>query len=369
VTAHPHAAAACLVLLSSACTGPRRLQGQLQATHDLISQAERNGAYRCAPRELALAKANTEFAELELGQGRLSRAEEHYEIAEPNARAAYDRSPPERCAAGGIVIEGQDQDRDGDGIMDDDDRCPMVAEDFDRVEDEDGCPEDQDSDGDRLSDLRDQCPVEAEDQDGHLDEDGCPETDNDDDGVVDAADRCPNDAEDPDGFQSEDGCPDPDNDTDTIADVQDDCPNELGPVDNQGCPRRYVGVVVASDRIRITQTIFFDFNRATIQSRSFPLLNTVADVLRDFPTVTVEVQGHTDSRGDDAYNLNLSNERATSVRTYLQGRGVAPERMTSRGYGETRPIESNTSTGGRAANRRVEFVRTDQAAQPPQPAP
>lgn len=362
--------ASCLLLALGACSGPRRLQGQLQATHDLIAQAERNGAYRCAPRELALAKANTRFAEIELDEGRLSRAEEHYAIAEPNARAAYDNSPPARCAPRGVVVERPNQDRDGDGIFDDEDRCPTVPEDFDDVEDEDGCPEDQDSDGDRLSDLRDQCPIEPEDADGFLDEDGCPENDNDDDGVVDAADRCPNDPEDPDGFQQDDGCPDNDNDSDTLVDVQDQCPNEIGPVDNQGCPRRYVGVVVASDRIRINQTIYFDFNRATIQPRSFPILNTVADVLRDFPTITVEIQGHTDSRGNDEYNMNLSNERAAAVRAYLTGRGTAPERMTSRGYGETRPIESNTTTAGRAANRRVEFVRTDQAAQTPQqPAP
>ncbi|MBI2895133.1 MAG: OmpA family protein [Deltaproteobacteria bacterium] len=351
-----------LVVLA-ACTGARRLTGRLQATQDIIVQAERNGAYRCAPRELALAKANVRFAELELDEGRLSRAEDHYAVAEPNARAAYDLSPPARCAPRGIVVERPNQDRDGDGIFDDRDRCPTVPEDFDGVEDEDGCPEDQDTDGDGIADSRDQCPLEPEDQDGYLDDDGCPELDNDADAIADSTDRCPNDPEDPDGFQDEDGCPDTDNDTDSLVDAQDRCPNEIGPVDNEGCPRRYVGVTITTDHIRINQTIHFEFNRAVIKRDSFPILNTVAQVLTDFPTITIEIQGHTDSRGNDDYNMNLSNERAASVRAYLEGRGIAPSRLTSRGYGETRPIESNTTNAGRAANRRVEFVRTDQAAQ------
>src|SRR5690606_16218817 len=195
--------------------------------------------------------------------------------------------------------------------------------------------------------------------DGYQDADGCPEPDNDLDGLVDAADRCPLEPEDMDGHQDADGCPDLDNDGDNIPDTSDRCPNEPGPADEQGCPRVYRDVEVTSTGIVIHQTVYFEFNRAVIRPQSFPLLDTVAQVMRDFPDITVEVQGHTDDRGRDEYNLRLSGERAEAVRQYLIQAGIAAERMTSRGYGESRPIDSNRTAAGRARNRRVEFVRTD----------
>ncbi len=358
--------------LASACTGGAALRGRLQATYDILAQAERNGAYRCAPRELALAKSHGRFVEVELRQGRLSRANEHYAIAEPNARAAYRMSPPERCAPRAVVVERRPApriecvDRDADGLCEDD-RCPDQPENYNGYQDDDGCPDDPDTDGDGIADSRDSCPVEPEDADGYLDDDGCPEPDNDLDRVADTSDRCPNDPEDPDGFQDEDGCPDNDNDADTLADVQDQCPNEPGPPDNQGCPRRYVGVIITATQIRISQQIFFEFNRARIRPVSFPILDQVAQVLRDYPTVTVEVQGHTDSVGNDEYNMRLSQSRSESVRTYLIGKGIDAARLTARGYGETQPIESNANAAGRARNRRVVFWRTDAAAQQSQP--
>lgn len=364
--------AALTLLVLPACTGGRRLEGQLSAVKDIIDQAERNGAYRCAPRELAMAKSNVRFAEMELFQGRLSRADDHYAVAEPNARAAYRLSPPERCAPRGVVIDRpppRPGDRDGDGILDNEDQCPDDPEDFDSIEDADGCPEDQDTDGDGLVDSRDGCILEPEDRDSYQDDDGCPEPDNDLDRIVDLEDRCVNDPEDPDGFEDTDGCPEPDNDTDTVADVTDQCPNEMGPPDNDGCPRVYVGVTVDTSQIRISQQIHFEFDKAIIRPESFPILDTVSQVLRDFATITIEIGGHTDSRGNDDYNMRLSDARAGAVREYLVNKGIAANRMTSRGYGETRPIESNASRRGRAANRRVEFVRTDNPQAQPQPAP
>ena len=85
--------------------------------------------------------------------------------------------------------------------------------------------------------------------------------------------------------------------------------------------------------------------------------------MRDFPDITIEIQGHTDSRGGDDYNMRLSGERAEAVRQYLMQQGIAAGRLTARGYGETRPIDTNRTEAGRANNRRVEFVRTDAAAQ------
>jgi outer membrane protein OmpA-like peptidoglycan-associated protein len=121
----------------------------------------------------------------------------------------------------------------------------------------------------------------------------------------------------------------------------------------------YQDVEVTSTGIVIHQQIFFEFNRAVIRPQSFPILDTVAQVLRDFPDIAIEVQGHTDSRGNDAFNLRLSQQRADAVRQYLINQGIASSRLTARGYGETMPIESNATTEGRAMNRRVEFVRTD----------
>ena len=89
-----------------------------------------------------------------------------------------------------------------------------------------------DSDGDGILDQVDKCPDEPEDKDGFEDEDGCPDPDNDKDGIPDTADKCPNEPEDKDGFEDEDGCPDPDNDTDGLPDKTDKCPNE--PEDKDG---------------------------------------------------------------------------------------------------------------------------------------
>lgn len=355
-----------LVILSLVgCNAAATLQGRVDGLRDIVDQAERNGAYRCAPRELAVAQANIDFAETELAQGNIPRAEHHFNLAEPNGRAAFRLSPAARCAPRGVAIErpAAPGDADGDGILDPDDACPNDPEDFDAYEDTDGCPEDQDQDGDGRPDTVDACPVEPEDADSYQDEDGCPEPDNDLDGIADTPDRCPNDPEDRDGFQDADGCPDLDNDSDTINDTTDRCPNEPGPAEEQGCPRVYQDVEVTSTGIVIRQRVYFEFDRAVIRDRSFPILNTVAQVMRDFPDITIEIQGHTDDHGSDDYNLRLSGERAGAVRTYLIEQGTPADRMTSRGYGESRPIETNRTPAGRATNRRVEFVRTDPVAQ------
>ena len=127
------------------------------------------------------------------------------------------------------------KDSDGDGIPDDQDKCPNAPEDKDGFQDADGCP-DPDNDGDGIPDVSDKCPMEPEDKDGFQDADGCPDPDNDGDGIADTADKCPNEPEDKDGFQDEDGCPDPDNDGDGIPDVSDKCPNQ--PETKNGYPGR-----------------------------------------------------------------------------------------------------------------------------------
>jgi hypothetical protein len=133
------------------------------------------------------------------------------------------------------------RDSDGDGVPNDRDKCPLIPEDKDGAQDDDGCPED-DNDGDRRPDSEDKCPNEAEDIDGFEDDDGCPELDNDKDGLPDLQDKCPNDAEDGKDPYPKDGCPAEkrDSDADGIPDSADTCPTEEedmdGFEDGDGCP-------------------------------------------------------------------------------------------------------------------------------------
>lgn len=256
-----------------------------------------------------------------------------------------------------------DPDNDEDGILDDPDGCPNDPEDIDQFEDEDGCP-DPDNDHDGILDQPDQCPNEPEDMNGVDDLDGCPEVDSDGDGLLDPVDRCPREPEDFDHFQDEDGCPDPDNDNDQILDVNDRCPNEPEVVngfqDEDGCPDESV-ITVTCNAIEIRDSIYFETDRDVIRSVSHDLLNQLASVFGARPDITrVSVEGHTDDRGTDEHNQDLSTRRAAAVRTYLIAQGIAESRLVSRGFGESRPIEPNRSRAGRAANRRVEFVIVEQ---------
>jgi outer membrane protein OmpA-like peptidoglycan-associated protein len=275
-------------------------------------------------------------------------------------------------------------DQDGDGLNDDVDECPTEPEDKDGFEDEDGCPDtdndedgvldvddecpdlagvaelngcpDYDIDGDGIKNDDDQCPEEAEDKDEFEDEDGCPDPDNDGDGVLDGDDQCPTEVEDKDGFEDEDGCPDPDNDGDGIPDADDQCPLEAetknGQDDEDGCPDL---VRVVGNQIKILQKVYFATNKDTILEKSFPVLEEVAAVIVAKKDIKVRVEGHTDSKGSDKKNMDLSQRRAASVVKFLADKGVEEERLTAEGKGETMPIADNKRSAGRAENRRVEF--------------
>jgi outer membrane protein OmpA-like peptidoglycan-associated protein len=107
--------------------------------------------------------------------------------------------------------------------------------------------------------------------------------------------------------------------------------------------------------------VFFDTGKATIQARSFGLLDDVAAAFAQNPDILkVEVAGHTDSQGADAANLTLSQKRADAVVAYLINKGIGPERLSPVGFGEGKPIASNETADGRAENRRVEFTILDQ---------
>jgi outer membrane protein OmpA-like peptidoglycan-associated protein len=357
-------AAVLAVLVAAAlcpgCTRSQVLRGRIEGLEKIAAQAERNGAVRCAPRELAVAKSHLRFAQIEIEEGFISRAITHLDVAEPNAQAAYDLSPPQLCAERGFV-SSKAGDRDGDGYLDPEDKCPDDPETWNAHEDEDGCPDDPDTDGDGIPDSKDSCVLEPEDKDGYLDEDGCPEIDNDLDGILDDADKCKNDPEDPDGYEDQDGCPDLDNDADTVADLDDMCPNEPGPPggDRPGCPKKPALAVITDTEIKILQQIHFAFDKDVIRPESFPIVDAVAEILKQNPKVKIEVQGHTDNKGSAAYNLGLSGRRAASVMRALISRGVDKNRLRSKGYGMTRPIVPNDTEQNRALNRRSQFIRIE----------
>lgn len=361
-----------LAVLSVGCSTGAKLRGQAMELKSL-NKSIHDRAYRCAPKQLAFAESNVEFGLYELTQGNFVKARSHLRLAEENALAADDMSDFDECRDQQVAmvvekaptakLEPKPSDKDGDGILDDVDQCPLDPEDFDTFEDEDGCP-DEDNDQDGIVDLNDACPFTPEDVDGFQDSDGCPDLDNDLDGIVDINDQCPMKAEDFDGFQDEDGCDDSDNDGDGIADLIDECPFEAEVYndnkDEDGCPDKEALAQIEGDKIKLNQKVFFKTAKADILSQSYPLLNEVATILNENANIEIRIEGHTDSRGSDSYNKKLSDRRAASVRTYLMQQGVSSSRMQSVGYGEERPIEDNSTEAGRATNRRVEIQITKQ---------
>jgi len=249
-------------------------------------------------------------------------------------------------------------DFDDDGIFGEADQCPRRGEDIDNFDDDDGCP-DPDNDGDGVLDVNDECPLPPRDQ--PVNKFGCVAEDIDGDGIPNQHDECPEDPEDVDQHQDDDGCPDPDNDGDGIADLADKCPNEPetenGYRDGDGCPDEPgENVRITDGNIVINHKVHFETGKAKIQSRSYSLLDKVGDLLQNHPEIElIRIEGHTDNRGAESMNRDLSQRRADSVRNYLVDRGVSPERLAATGFGESQPIAPNDTEEGRANNRRVEF--------------
>ncbi|MEW5855642.1 MAG: OmpA family protein, partial [Myxococcota bacterium] len=150
-------------------------------------------------------------------------------------------------------------------------------------------------------------------------------------------------------------------DQDGFLDAQDKCPNEPETINNNedddGCPDQGKTLVkLETERIVILEKVFFDTNKDTIQPRSYPLLDQVAQVLKTHKELRVRVEGHTDSQGKPDANLDLSDRRAKAVMNYLVEKGVEGSRLEAKGYGQTRPVDTNKTSRGRENNRRVEFV-------------
>jgi OOP family OmpA-OmpF porin len=200
-------------------------------------------------------------------------------------------------------------DTDGDGVTDDLDKCPGTP--AGTPVDSSGCPLPQDDDGDGVINENDKCPGTPPGK--KVDAVGCEiDGDDDGDGILNSVDQCPDS---PKGTR----------------------------VNNVGCP---------FDRTLLLQGVKFETNKDTLLPESLPILENAIATLKRYPEVNIEVQGHTDSRGSDAYNMDLSARRAATVLKYLKDGGVTNQ-LTSRGYGESDPIASNDTDEGRQQNRRV----------------
>ena len=294
----------------------------------LIEQHE--PMYNCTPVELAKAEAFLAFARHETSQGRGLTASTYIDDAETSATKAFEASRERKCL----------NDRDGDGVPDGEDACPDQAGPITNK----GCPI-FDSDKDGIPDKDDRCPYQA----GPKENQGCPWIDTDGDGLYDNVDKGPTEY----GPKENQGCPYKDRDKDGVPDNLDKCPDDPGPKDNDGCP--YKLIQITDKMILLKEKVFFAFAKATIKKESFPLLDEVAQALKDHPTFVVRIEGHTDNVGNDATNKKLSKSRAESVKTYLTKKGIPAKRMNTEGFGAERPLDDNDTEAGRSVNRRVEF--------------
>ena len=256
-------------------------------------------------------------------------------------RAINDKNNKDNLFSVGLHIpfgEGTPKfvDSDGDGVADGIDRCPNTPAGA-RV-DAYGC--ELDSDGDGVKDSMDKCPGTPSGV--SVDSDGCP-LDSDGDGVTDDKDKCPDTVS---GAKvGPDGC-ELDSDNDGVVDRLDECPGTPAgvQVDIRGCEIK--------DVIRL-QGVNFESNSDRLLPGATNVLDDAVATLKKNPSITFEVAGHTDSDGAAEYNDGLSARRATTVRDYLASNGIAENRMTVRGYGESQPIADNNTREGKAQNRRV----------------
>lgn len=248
-------------------------------------------------------------------------------------------------------------DRDKDGIRDKDDKCPDVA----GIAALQGCP-DRDKDG--ITDLEDACPDSA----GYAYLKGCPDTDLD--SIPNQLDKCPTVK----GPRSNNGCPLPekkpepkpepvvapepvqepvDTDGDGVLDPMDECPKTPGPASNKGCP------VLEQKQKEVIKRAFsnleFDFNKATIRPKSYPAMKELAALLKETPSLRLNLAGHTDNKGNKKANMELSRNRTQAVQALLIKQGASPNQIVAKWFGDTKPIASNKTPQGREKNRRVEM--------------
>jgi OmpA-OmpF porin, OOP family len=224
-------------------------------------------------------------------------------------------------------------DRDGDGIPDAEDKCPDVP----GLAKYGGCPI-PDTDGDGINDEEDKCPTVP----GLAKYGGCPIPDTDGDGINDEEDKCPTVP----GLARYQGCPIPDTDGDGINDEEDKCPTVPGLAELKGCPLPdFKG-----------DNVLFASGSANLLPVGKKELDKLVPYLKEFSMVKVNIEGHTDNTGSAQLNQKLSENRAASAKKYLVTQGIEADRMTTEGFGASKPIATNNTAAGKKQNRRVVFT-------------
>ena len=270
----------------------------------------------------------------------------------------------------GHVISWYTEDDDKDGVANGRDKCPFTPE--GEPVTPFGCPIDTDFDG--VYDYEDDCPTVK----GPKENNGCPWGDRDNDGIPDNIDKCP----DTPGLEKFKGCPDTDGDG--IPDNEDKCPTVKGPRENKGCPFEELdsdgdGLKDSEDKCPLTpgpisnygcpelaeeekakikaafDNLLFETGSSVIKQSSFQSLNGLVNVMAAHEELKLSLEGHTDNVGDDDANMQLSKDRAAAVKQYLVNAGIKSKRITSEGFGETKPVDTNNTPQGRKNNRRVEM--------------
>ena len=232
------------------------------------------------------------------------------------------------------------KDTDGDGIIDDNDKCPTVP----GIAKYDGCPI-PDTDKDGINDEEDKCPNVP----GLPRYQGCPIPDTDGDGFNDEVDKCPAVP----GVAEYQGCPVPDRDKDGIPDPKDKCPDVPGVASHDGCPEITEEVMKKVEYA--AKNVYFNTGSTKLLAKSHGPLDAVVAIMNENKDVKLKIDGHTDNVGADDFNMRLSDGRAASVKTYLISKGISENRLVSEGFGESQPVADNKTATGRQKNRRVEM--------------
>lgn len=198
-----------------------------------------------------------------------------------------------------------------------------------------------DTDKDGIVDSKDSCPTVA----GIATFAGCPDTDGD--GIADKDDACPKVA----GLTAFAGCPDTDGDG--VPDSKDKCPTVAGVAEDKGCPK--VDEAIMKKAAKSAKGVYFETAKDVIKKESIDDMDVLASILNSDGSLNCNIEGHTDNAGKPENNLLLSQKRADACKTYLVSKGIATERLTAKGFGDTVPVDDNKTTAGKANNRRVEF--------------
>ncbi len=250
---------------------------------------------------------------------------------------------PNTPAGVAVDANGCPLDTDGDGVPDYIDDCPTVP----GLASLKGCP---DSDGDGVADKDDKCPDTP--KGWKVDAKGCP-LDSDGDGVPDAIDKCPDT---PKGWKVDaNGCP-LDTDGDGVPDAIDDCPTVPGPKENKGCPVKEITAQEIEAQKMVVDPVYFDFDKANYINNQKVKIEKLVNLLKENKSYKVNISGFTDEKGTDAYNMELSKRRISSVLKTILASGIKKSQIAAeKPMGRTKPASTNNTDEGRALNRRVEF--------------